>query len=107
MGAIKHHKMIVINTTFFVESDKAPLMLRWLKETYIPQALGAGIKEVRATEVIEPVEEGVTAYAVALWDDDEERARQWHDGPASELREKLTATMMPQPVFFTTYMREI
>lgn len=100
--------MILINTTFYVESSVETEFLRWVRTDYLPSATSlAGFSYPSLARLMLEPQDGMTGYAVQVHAKDPETAVSWHDAEGARLRGELSARFGQRVLFFTTYMEQL
>ncbi|WP_300804782.1 DUF4286 family protein [uncultured Duncaniella sp.] len=96
--------MILLNTTFYIHPSLTEEFSTWVKEQYLPSALGSGLYDASLSRIMADVGEDVTGYAMHLYCDSLEEAERWHDGTGAAVRETFLSRYGQKALFFSTYM---
>jgi hypothetical protein len=100
--------MTIYNTTFCVDNSLEFDIIKWIKETYAPQALDSGKFEshmlVRVAHEYEP---GVSNYALHLQTSQRDVAEDWFAGEGQALLDKLHAICGDKAMWFRTELEVI
>ncbi len=100
--------MIIINTTFHIEKDIESKFCEWIRNTYIPSALGSELLSSPCfSRIMIEVQEECSSFAVSFKTVSIETAVDWHDGAGAELRHDLRRRFGDKALFFSTYMEEL
>lgn len=100
--------MVLLNTTFYIHHSIQEHFIRFLKDTYLPSALGvAGISTPVLTRLLLEPQDGMDGFALQLSADSCDIAAAWHDGESTQLRQNLINEFGEKVLFFTTYMEVI
>lgn len=97
--------MIILNTTFYVETPLVGEFLLWLKDNYFPTSPLSNPSVARILTEIEP---GFSSFAVRFEADDIASAEAWDNGEGSMLRSDLATRVGQQRILhFSTLMEEV
>jgi len=96
--------MIILNTTFHIALSDAPKVVDWIRNSYIPAALHAGLSDPLLTRIIGSVAEGCESFALHLHAPDFATAEKWNLGVGSSLRAILTGRYGERALSFFTYL---
>lgn len=96
--------MIILNTTFHIATTDAPAVLDWIRKSYIPAALHAGLSSPLLTRIIGTVAEGCESYALHLHATDFATAEKWNLGVGASLRGILAKRYGERALTFFTYL---
>lgn len=100
--------MIILNTTFIVESSLENAFVEWARSVYVPAMAAVEIfGPATVAKVLTQIEPGATSFAVQATASGLEEARRWHDETAALLRDDLAARYGERVLHFTTYMEVI
>ncbi len=98
----------ILNTSFHITQNVRDQFIKWVKETYIPKALETGILSSPVfTKILTEIEPGTESYAIHFKTENIEKATEWHDTQAAELKADIHNKTNRQVLFFTTFMEEI
>lgn len=97
--------MLLLNTTFYVESSLADDFSNWICNTYIPAAMASGcvIAPIFSKLMIE-VEEGMEGFAMQFQAESSQKASEWQDGEGDRLRGEYAMLHPGKVLSFSTYM---
>lgn len=100
--------MVLLNTTFHVHNSVTAEFIDWVYRTYIPKAMASGLftDPIVSRILVETDPEG-TSYAVQLRTNSHEKACQWHDNDAGDLKTGLAQKYGERILHFTTFMEII
>lgn len=96
--------MIIVNTTFYVETPLEKEFISWVKDTYIP---GSPLTRPSVARILGAVEEGMTAFAVRMHAPTVAVADAWDNGQGALLRGILAEKYGQRILHFTTMMENI
>lgn len=100
--------MILLNTTFHVHTSVNDAFIKWIKDTYIPNALESGhFSQPIFSRIMMQVDPEAVSYAVQLQASTHSDAETWHDTEAAQLKEQLAKLWGERVLHFTTYMEII
>ncbi|MCM1162671.1 MAG: DUF4286 family protein [Muribaculaceae bacterium] len=97
--------MIIVNTTFYVDSALESEFLTWLRSSYIPASPLSAPSLARI--LLDVGEEGMNAYALKLCAETMTEAQAWIEGEASLLFGTLGMKYGEKVLHFTTFMESI
>lgn len=96
--------MIILNTTFYVETSLESEFLKWVRGSYIP---GCPFSNPYLARILAEVEEGMSAFAVQVQAPTLAEAEAWHDGSAALSRDIILRAYPQRVLHFTTYMESL
>lgn len=97
--------MIILNTTFYVETPLVGEFLAWLKDSYFPSC---PLSSPSVAKILTEVEPGFASFAVRLEAEDIPSAEAWDNGEGAILRSALAAKVGQQRILhFSTLMEEV
>ena len=102
--------MIAINTTFHIPCRIKPQFVRWLRESYVPQACGSGcVTSPVIFRILGGSEETPDHMSMAcqLTAPTLAAAKNWHDGHGAVLRSGMHRLWGKDVLYFTTYLEVI
>lgn len=99
--------MIVVNTTFHVESSIEQEWVAWVHATYLAIALSSGVHCRPLFLKIMSQMEGGAGYAVQVHADSESDADRWLNVVQPKLLAEMHGRWGEKALFFTTLMQEV
>ncbi len=99
--------MIVVNTTFHVETAIEREWVAWIHATYLAIATSTGVMYSPLFLRIMSPAEGGAAYAVQLQTGSESDAEMWLNNVQPKLLSEMQSHWGDKALFFTTLMEEV
>ncbi len=100
--------MIVYNTTFHAHNDAVEQFLQWLREEYVPKAVGDGrLTEPRLTLVLNAEESDGKNYSLQFRATDMDTLRNWYEEVGDDLVEVMTTKFGQKVAGFSTLLEEV
>lgn len=96
--------MIILNTTFHIARPDIEEVVTWIRNSYIPAALHAGLSSPMLTRIIGSVADGCESYALHLQAPDLALAEKWNTGVGASLRAILGKRYGERALTFFTYL---
>ncbi|MCM1505202.1 MAG: DUF4286 family protein [Muribaculum sp.] len=99
--------MIVVNTTFHVETAVEREWVAWIHATYLAMAVATGVMYSPLFMRIRSHVEGGTAYALQMQAESESDAERWLDDIQPKLLTEMYSHWGERVLYFTTIMDEV
>ncbi|MDE5895388.1 MAG: DUF4286 family protein [Muribaculum intestinale] len=99
--------MILVNTTFLVESGLEGEWTVWAHTVYIPTAVSAGYRHPLLMRVFSQEDNGGTTYALQIQCDGMPEASDWLDKLQPVLLDEISRRWGQRVLHFTTMMEEV
>lgn len=99
--------MIIYNTSFHVEEKHEAAFLSWLKTTYVPTGLEAGLANPMLARLVNCVEPGCCTYALHLEASDMEAVGRWECSGRNKLLQDMASRWGYGVLAFSTPMEKV
>lgn len=99
--------MILVNTTFHVESGLESEWIDWAHGVYIATAVSAGYRHPLLMRIFSREDNGGTTYALQIQCDGPREAADWLDRLQPGLLDEIAGRWQQRVLHFTTMMEEV
>lgn len=99
--------MIIINTTFVVDTAIYDQWIEWLKSDYIATALTSKLDDPRLMKIVAETEPGVANYALQLHAPSIDTLEHWLQTTQPGLLASMTRLFADKALHFTTLMQPV
>ena len=100
----KETKLILFNTTFHLDSTIESDFLAWIRESFIPAALSAGLKKPLLCRIVDKIEPGCSAFALQTFIVSVDEADKWRSEYLCKLLAEMSVRWKDRALAFSTPM---